>query len=144
MAVCYFVGAMKTSTDRNLLNRPTEYLSAGDSLRGFDHGGAEVVEIGFGHENRRATGPRNATRPAHAGITTNSSPEIRKMKAVEEKNPTVPPFGRRAFKLKEAADIIGVSTKSLRRAIARGLIKPNRVFRHLLIPAAELDRFVKQ
>jgi hypothetical protein len=48
-----------------------------------------------------------------------------------------------ALKLKDAASYIGgVSTTTLRRLIKRGLIKPNRALRHILIPVAELDRFV--
>lgn len=49
---------------------------------------------------------------------------------------------RLAYKLSEASAILGVSTVSLRRAIDRGLIKPSRAFRHILIPAAELQRFL--
>jgi len=33
---------------------------------------------------------------------------------------------------------------SMRRLIKRGLIKPNRALRHILIPVAELDRFLGQ
>lgn len=47
-----------------------------------------------------------------------------------------------AYKLKEAAALLGVSTTSLRRAIQRGLIKPMRAFRHVLISGAELQRFI--
>ena len=50
---------------------------------------------------------------------------------------------RLAYKLKEAAAMLGVSQKSLRRAIARGLIKPSRAFRHMLIPAGELKSFLQ-
>lgn len=47
-----------------------------------------------------------------------------------------------AFKIKEAADLIGVSVVSLRRAIDRGLIRPSRAFRHIIISADELQRFL--
>ena len=48
-----------------------------------------------------------------------------------------------ALKIKDAAEYLGgVSTITVRRLIKRGLIKPNRALRHLLIPIAELDRFV--
>ncbi|HEV3098164.1 MAG TPA: helix-turn-helix domain-containing protein [Candidatus Udaeobacter sp.] len=48
-----------------------------------------------------------------------------------------------ALKLKDAADYLGgVSTITVRRLIKRGLIKPNRALRHVLIPIAELDRFL--
>lgn len=51
--------------------------------------------------------------------------------------------GRRAYKLKEVASLLGVSVISVRRAIDRGLIKPSRVFRHVIISAEELDRFLR-
>jgi excisionase family DNA binding protein len=48
-----------------------------------------------------------------------------------------------AFKLKEACRYLGgLSQPTVRRLIDRGLIKPNRALRHLLIPVAELDRFL--
>ncbi len=48
-----------------------------------------------------------------------------------------------ALKLKDAAKYLGgISQISLRRLIERGLIKPNRALRHLLIPVSELDRFL--
>jgi excisionase family DNA binding protein len=47
-----------------------------------------------------------------------------------------------ALKLKQAANYLGVSAISVRRLIKRGLIKPNRALRHLLIPLVELDRFL--
>lgn len=50
-----------------------------------------------------------------------------------------PPF---AYKLKDAAALLGVSTVSMRRAIQRGLIRPSRAFRHVLISTDELKRFL--
>jgi len=50
----------------------------------------------------------------------------------------------RALQLKRAAKYIDVSEMSMRRLIARGLIKPNRSLRHILIPIAELDRFLAE
>ena len=48
-----------------------------------------------------------------------------------------------ALKIKEAARYLGgVSTVTVRRLIARGLIKPNRTLRHVLIPISELERFL--
>ena len=53
------------------------------------------------------------------------------------------PATRGALKLKEAAKYLGgVSQITVRRLIERGLIKPNRSLRHLLIPVSELDRFL--
>jgi excisionase family DNA binding protein len=49
----------------------------------------------------------------------------------------------RALQLKRAAAYIDVSEMSIRRLIKRGLIKPNRALRHILIPVAELDRFLE-
>ncbi len=47
-----------------------------------------------------------------------------------------------AYKIKEAAELIGVSPVTIRRAIDRGLIKPSRAFRHVLISATELQQFL--
>ena len=48
-----------------------------------------------------------------------------------------------ALKVKQAAECLGgLSTVSVRRLIKRGLIKPNRSLRHVLIPIRELDRFL--
>jgi len=48
-----------------------------------------------------------------------------------------------ALKLKESCQYLGgISEITLRRLISRGLIKPNRAIRHILIPIAELDRFL--
>jgi excisionase family DNA binding protein len=56
-------------------------------------------------------------------------------------NTPIAPLG--ALKIKDAAQYLGgVSTITVRRLIKRGLIKPNRALRHILIPVAELDRFL--
>jgi excisionase family DNA binding protein len=48
-----------------------------------------------------------------------------------------------ALKIKDAARYLGgVSPITVRRLIRRGLLKPNRALRHVLIPVAELDRFI--
>ena len=55
----------------------------------------------------------------------------------------LPPAPSGALKLKEAARYLGgVSTITVRRLIARGLIKRNLALRHIIIPIAELDRFL--
>jgi excisionase family DNA binding protein len=51
---------------------------------------------------------------------------------------------RLSYKLAEAAELLGVSTVTIRRAISRGLITPVRAFRTPLISAVELERFVNQ
>jgi helix-turn-helix protein len=49
------------------------------------------------------------------------------------------------LKLKDAAKYLGgVSTITVRRLIKRGLARPNRALRHLLIPISELDRFLAE
>jgi len=49
---------------------------------------------------------------------------------------------RITYKIKEAAQILGVSTITIRRAIERKLITPCRAFRHPLIPASELEKLI--
>jgi hypothetical protein len=49
-----------------------------------------------------------------------------------------------ALKLKDACCYLGgVSATSVRRLIKRNLLKPNRALRHIIIPIAELDRFLE-
>jgi excisionase family DNA binding protein len=60
-----------------------------------------------------------------------------KLKTIEIKSE-----GRLAYKINEAASLLGVSVITIRRAIQRGLIKPSRAFRHVLISADELQRFL--
>jgi len=55
---------------------------------------------------------------------------------------TIQSLPRISYKVKEAAQILGVSTITIRRAIARGLLKPCRSFRHPLIPASELEKLI--
>ena len=50
---------------------------------------------------------------------------------------------RGAFKLKEACEYLGgLSPISVRRLIARGLIKRHPALRHIIIAKVELDRFL--
>ncbi len=53
----------------------------------------------------------------------------------------VPP--RLAYSLKETAAMLGVCDKSVRRLILRGLIRPSRALRHILIPKGEIERFLR-
>lgn len=50
---------------------------------------------------------------------------------------------RLAYRVDEVAAMLGISGKSVRRLIARGLLKPSKALRHLLITRQELDRFLK-
>jgi hypothetical protein len=57
---------------------------------------------------------------------------------------TFPLTKQGALKLKDACGYLGgISPSSLRRLIERGLVRPNRALRHILIPIAELDRFLE-
>ncbi len=49
---------------------------------------------------------------------------------------------REAYKIKEAAAIAGVSDSSIRRLVNRGELRAIRKLRHILIPRAELERFL--
>jgi excisionase family DNA binding protein len=50
---------------------------------------------------------------------------------------------RLAYSLKETATMLGVCEKSVRRLIHRGLIRPSRALRHILIPKIEIERFLR-
>lgn len=51
---------------------------------------------------------------------------------------------RRAYLLSEAAEIFGISTKSVRRLIDRGLLKNSKALRKIIIPASEIERFLRE
>ena len=50
---------------------------------------------------------------------------------------------RLAFSIQETAAMLGICDKSVRRLILRGLIRPSRALRHLLIPRTEIERFLR-
>ena len=50
---------------------------------------------------------------------------------------------RLAYSVQETARMLGVCDKSVRRLILRGLIRPSRALRHILIPKDELERFLR-
>ena len=49
---------------------------------------------------------------------------------------------RLAFSVRETADALGVSEKTVRRLVARRLLNPSRALRHLLISKKEVERFL--
>ena len=51
-------------------------------------------------------------------------------------------LGRQAFKVHEAAQVLGVSTKTIRRLIDRDKLRAVRVLRHILIPVSELEKLL--
>ena len=51
---------------------------------------------------------------------------------------------RLAFSVSEAAQMLGVSDKTIRRLIDRKLLRASHALRHLRIPKTELDRFLKE
>lgn len=52
--------------------------------------------------------------------------------------------GRLAYSVQETARMLGVCDKSIRRLILRGLLRPSRALRHILIPKDELHRFLRE
>lgn len=48
---------------------------------------------------------------------------------------------RLLLKISEAAELLGISTASVRRLVARGELAVNRKLRHVLIPRTEIERF---
>jgi len=47
-------------------------------------------------------------------------------------------------KVSYAATMLGVSQTTVRRLIKRGVFKPNRSLRHLLIPRIQINEFIKR
>jgi excisionase family DNA binding protein len=50
---------------------------------------------------------------------------------------------RLAYTVEEVAVILGISTVSVRRLIRRGLLRPSRALRVLLISKSEIERFLE-
>lgn len=50
---------------------------------------------------------------------------------------------RLAFSVREAAKILGISPISVYRLLARGLLRSSSALRHKVIPASEIERFLK-
>ncbi|MGH7975693.1 MAG: helix-turn-helix domain-containing protein [Limisphaerales bacterium] len=70
--------------------------------------------------------------------------ELDKQKSLEKENVHYLNSIRMAFSIKEAAEILGVSDKTVRRLINRKLLRPSRALRHLLIPKKEIERFLQE
>ena|SRR5438045_1664442 len=51
---------------------------------------------------------------------------------------------RLAFSVAETAKILGISDKSVRRLIARGLLRPSKALRHLIISKKQIERFLDE
>ncbi len=52
--------------------------------------------------------------------------------------------GRLAFSVSETAIMLGVCDKTVRRLVHRGLLRPSKALRHLLISRKEIDRFLEE
>ena len=68
-----------------------------------------------------------------------SSPTRSTIPLVIEKNHRMPAKG--FYTIREVAVYLAVSEKSVRRLVNRGLLKPSRALRKLLIPVSELEAF---
>lgn len=55
-----------------------------------------------------------------------------------------PAIQRVAYNVSETATMLGVCEKTVRRLIARGVLRPNRALRHHLISKKEIERFLEE
>lgn len=60
---------------------------------------------------------------------------------IENMNRDLDALPRLAYSVRETAWLLGVSEKSVRRLISRGLLHPSRSLRHLRISKDEIERF---
>lgn len=51
---------------------------------------------------------------------------------------------RMSYSVAEAAQLLGVSTKSIRRLMDRGLIRGSKALRKVIIPKTELEKFLNE
>ena len=61
------------------------------------------------------------------------------MGPVKSNQNTTTGLPRRALKINEAAQVLGVKAITVRRLIQRGLLHPCRVLRHPLIPIEQIE-----
>jgi excisionase family DNA binding protein len=89
-----------------------------------------------------ATPTRQSSSLTRASRVVESSPSINsnRMKSPSLKLEKTTPTSRITYKIKDAAEMTGTSPITIRRLISRGILKHNRVTRHVLIPATELHR----
>jgi excisionase family DNA binding protein len=64
----------------------------------------------------------------------------RRMKKNTTKTSAAP---RLAYTMRETADLLGISYMTVHRLIKRGLLHSSSALRHKLIPASEIERFLK-
>jgi len=81
---------------------------------------------------------------------SNSAPRNNDLTAcdvsMDATDPAVPAVAssplRLAYSVNETAAMLGISEKSVRRLVARGLLRSSKALRHLLIARTEIERFL--
>lgn len=48
------------------------------------------------------------------------------------------------YSIQETAELLNISTKSVRRLISRGLLKCSRALRHIRIPESAINQFIDE
>jgi excisionase family DNA binding protein len=82
----------------------------------------------------------NHKKPLPEKVATGkASPDIA---AKPKPKDNLPLSGRMAYKINEAAQLIGVSDNSIRRLIERGQLKAIGSLRHILIPHSAIEEFL--
>ena len=108
-------------------------------------------------KNHESNSTRNMASPAVAQDSLTSAADLSvhdtggpcqsaapELKTAKKASLSSERFGcRLAFSVKEAAEILGVSEKTIRRLVARGLLRSSKALRHLLIPKKEIERFLE-
>lgn len=82
-----------------------------------------------------------ASEPKLQGETFQRTQQPSECGAEEELH--LPLDQRLALSISEVAALLGVSSKTIRRLIARGLLRPSRALRHIRISRVEVLRYLK-
>ena len=72
-----------------------------------------------------------------------SSSQTNRKLLAEISQKSLPP-DRQAYTVKEVADMLGVTPKSVYRLLARNLLRSLKALRHHRIPRKELERFLQE
>ena len=93
------------------------------------------MNLSNSHENQPAQGPSN---PASVQVQPLSNGQSNGHSGIIQSTPV-----RLAYTVEEAAEALNVSTKSVRRLLARGILTASKAFRKKLIPRPQIENFLK-
>ena len=92
-------------------------------------------------KHRQKTKPDQGSRPAGTKLALNlTETDAEREARIAERADRLP---RMAYTMAETAQLLGVSYITIWRLLKRGLLRSSTALRHKLVPASEIERFLK-